>query len=103
MREVRLRQRAQLDLESLYIYIAYESAMPKAAESTLEALYGAFERLADLPESGMLFASDDLDREYRRTLVKNYWVYYTYDDDALTLWRIFHVRQDIDTCTVVNL
>ena len=102
MREIAIRQRAQLDIESIYIYLALEAGAPRAAHETIDALYAAFERIADMPESGMRFASDDLDREYRRTLVRNYWVYYTFDSTTLTIWRVFHTRQDIDTMTLVE-
>ena len=102
MREVRIRPRAQLDIESIFIYIALELKEPQAAQGVVDALYAAFERAADLPELGTLFASDDLDREYRRTLVKNYWVYYTFDDAELTVWRVFHTRQDIANYALVD-
>ena len=102
MREIAIRQRAQLDIESIFIYIAFEAGEPQAAHETIDALYAAFERIADLPESGMRFASDDLDREYRRTLVRKHWVYYTFDDSSVTIWRVFHTRQDIDTMTLVE-
>ena len=102
MREVLLRPRAQLDLESIFIHVALELGAPKAAHETVDAIYDAIENVADMPTLGMAFSSDDLDREYRRTLVKNHWVYYTFDDASLVVWRIFHTRQDIDTQTLVS-
>ena len=102
MREVRLRPRAQLDIESIFIYIALEGGAPKAAQATVDSLYDAFERIADLPESGMRLSNEDLENDYHRTLVKQYWVYYTFDDATVTIWRIFHTRQDIDTITLVD-
>ena len=102
MREILLRPRAQLDLESIYIHIAIELGAPQAARATVDALYDAFEHAAEMPTLGMIFSCDDLDREYRRSLVKNYWVYYTFDDAHITIWRIFHTRQDIDTQTLVS-
>lgn len=103
MREVRIRPRAQLDLESIYIYGAFEMGQPKAARETIDAFYDAFDRIALLPEIGMLFADEDLEREYRRVLVKNHWVYYAFNDDTVTIWRIFHTRQDIANYTFVDL
>ena len=103
MREIRIRPRAQLDLESIFIHIGLELGAPTAAQATLEALYDAFELIADMPTLGMLFESDDLERSYRRKLVKTYWVYYTYDEAQVVIWRVFHTRQDIDTHTLVEL
>lgn len=102
MREIVLRQRAQLDLESIYIYLAFEQGMPKAAQGIVNELYTALERVADIPDSGMFVDSDELERAYRRILVKNYWVYYTYDEAELVVWRVFHTRQDIDTYTITD-
>lgn len=102
MREILLRPRAQLDLESIFLHIATALGAPKAARDTVDELYDAFERLAELPTIGMVFSSEDLDRAYRRFLVKNRWIYYTYDDQSLTIWRIFHARQDLPTQTLVE-
>ena len=100
MREIELRPRAQLDLESIFIHLALELAAPAAARLTVGSLYAAFDRIAEIPTLGMAFTNDDLEREYRRTLVKSYWVYYTFDDERVIIWRIFHTRQDINTQTL---
>ena len=102
MREIVLQPRAQLDLESIFIHIALELGMPKAARATIDEIYAAFERVAETPTLGMVFASDDLDREYRRTLIKNYWLYYTFNDAQVRTWRVFHTRQDVDSQTLVE-
>lgn len=102
MREIRIRPRAQLDLESIFIHIGLELGAPGAAQATLEDVYNAFELIADMPTIGMSFESDDLERNYRRKLVKNYWVYYTFDETHVVIWRVFHARQDIDTHTLVG-
>lgn len=103
MREVDIRPRAQLDLESIFIHIAITLDSPKAAQNILNELYDSFDRIAEMPTLGMAFSSDDLEKDYRRMLVKNYWVYYTFDDTQVIVWRIFHTRQDIDTYTAIEL
>ena len=102
MREILIRPRAQLDLESIFVHIAMELGAPKAAQGIIDDLYDTFDRIAEMPTLGMLFSSDDLERDYRRVLVKNYWAYYSFDDRSLTVWRIFHTRQDIDAFTLVE-
>lgn len=103
MREILIRPRAQLDLESIFIHIGFELGSPDAAQATLEALYNTFELIADMPTLGMSFESADLERSYRRKLVKNYWVYYSFDEANVIIWRVFHTRQDIDTQTLVSI
>lgn len=102
MLEVEIRPRAQLDLESIYIHIAVVLASPQTAADTVEAIYQAIERVADLPDLGAPFESGRLSRPYRRTLAKNHWVYYSTEGERLTIWRIFHTRQDVDDSTLID-
>lgn len=56
------------------------------------------------PDSGGRFRLDSLEnREYRTVLAGKYTVYYRYDADTLTVYRILHQRRDIDTFTLVDL
>ena len=102
MREVRIRPRAQLDIESTFIYIALENDAPKAARELVNRFYNAFDQLAEIPDMGRIVNDEELERDYRRMLVGNYWVYYTFDDSTLTIWRVFHTRQDIDNYSIVD-
>ena len=97
MREIVWRPRAVADLDGILTYIVLEYKSPSAAQSCGDAILSAVERVADLPDLGRPFADDDLKRPYRRVLAKNYWIYYSYDADTLTVWRVFHVMQDHDT------
>ena len=103
MLEVIIRPRAQLDLESIYIHIAVVLGAPSAAHSTLDALFQAIERVADLPDLGSIFESERLTRTYRRTLARNYWIYYSVEDSHLVVWRVFHTRQDVSDSTLIDL
>ena len=103
MRDVRIRPRAQLDIESTFVYIALELGQPQAAQGIVDALYEAFERLAAMPEIGRAFEHGDLEQSYRRMLVRNYWIYYTFDKASLVVWRVFHTRQDVVDSTVIDL
>ena len=102
MLDVAIRPRAQLDLESIYLHIAVALGSPQAAADIMEALYRAIERVAELPGLGEPFESERLERAYRRTLAKSYWIYYSVEDERLTVWRVFHTRQDIDDATLVE-
>lgn len=94
MREIVWRPRAALDLEGILAYIVVELKSPQAAKSCAEAIYEAVERAAELPGLGRPFEDDDLKREYRSVLAKNYRIFYSYDEKKLTVWRVFHASQD---------
>ena len=102
MREVALRPRAAHDLESIYLYGALVLHEPQAASRLVDQLYEAFERLAEFPQMGEACDWPELENRYRRFLVGKHWVYYTFDDDALTIWRIFHAAEDIDDFALVD-
>ena len=97
MRDVVWRPRAVADFDGIITYILLEFRSPRAAQTCGDAILDAVERVAELPESGRLFIDDDLKRPYRRVLVKSYWIYYSYDADTLTVWRIFHTSQNHDS------
>lgn len=103
MLEVTIRPRAQLDLESIYIHIAIVLGSPQAANQTLEKIYGTLERLREFPALGKTWNDSELSRPYRRMLCGSYWIYYTFTDDELTVWRVFHTSQNIDDYTYVDL
>ena len=96
MRSVEFRPRASVDLEGIVSYIALVLKAPQAARDAAEAIYTAIDLAAELPETGRPLASDDLQRTYRRVLAKRYWICYSYTDETLTVWRIYHTTQDYD-------
>lgn len=102
MLEIAFRPRAQLDLESIYLHLAMVVPSKRVADSTLEAIYASVERLSEFPEIGSVFEDADLDKPYRRMLSGPYWIYYTCSASELTIWRIFHTRQDIDDFTLID-
>lgn len=95
-RHVRYRPRAALDLESAILYVGETCAAPKAAKQLYTSITEALDSLSALPTLGKLFQDDNLAQDsYRSWLVGNYRIFYTYDDEWLTVWRIVHTRQDI--------
>jgi plasmid stabilization system protein ParE len=103
MLEIEIRPRAQLDLESIYLYHAATLASPQRADETLDSLYASIERLGEFPALGGVFQSEELAQTYRRMLSGRYWIYYTFDKRTLTIWRVFHTARDIDDFTLVEL
>lgn len=95
-REIKLGRLAGLDIENVLVYLAVELGMPGAARNFRDKLSKSLIRLAELPELGRLISDDDLAWPYRRILVERYWVYYSYNEDTLTVWRVFHESQSKD-------
>ena len=104
MPSVALAPRAQLDIESIVLYLGAVCKQPEAARRIADELYGAIERLADFPLMGEPFSHDELQHDYRRVLVSGYWLYYEVSEDGgeVTVRRIFHERQDIDDFALVD-
>lgn len=103
MLELEWRPRAQLDRESIAIYLGVERGAPQSALKAMRQIDGAIDRVRAFPDSGGRFRSDTLaNREYRTVAAGKYTVFYRYDDTALTVYRILHQRQDIDNYTLVD-
>ena len=103
MREVVYRPRAALDIESAVIYVAEVLGNPQVARRIYNALMEGVSRLSDMPTLGKAFGDVALHGAgYRSFLVENYRVFYTYDEDTLTVWRVVHTRRDIDAFEFVE-
>ena len=103
MLEVEYRPRAQLDKESIAIYLGQECGSPQAALSAIRGIDAAIDRVREFPDSGGHVRFDTLDHfEYRTALAGKYTVYYRYDSEKLVVYRILHQRQDIDRYTLVE-
>lgn len=104
MLDLAWRPRAHLDRESIAIYLGLECKNPQAAFSTIRRIDAAIEHVRSLPDAGGRFIAKGLNhREYRTVLANPYTVYYRLDDTTLTVCRILHQRQSIDTYSLVDL
>ncbi|MEG0375975.1 MAG: type II toxin-antitoxin system RelE/ParE family toxin [Raoultibacter sp.] len=96
MRTVEVRARALVDIEGAATYISVVFDSPNAAEHTMDAIIASIKQAAELPELGRIFICKGLATSYRRVLSGKYWIFYTFTDETLTVWRIVHVTQDVD-------
>ena len=56
-----------------------------------------------MPTLGRPFIDESLSRrDIRSWLVGNYRVFYTYDEEFLTVRRVIHTRQDIDDFALID-
>lgn len=103
MLDIVWRPRAHLDRESIAIYLGVERNAPDAALNAMKSIDAALDTIRRFPDAGGHYHHDNLDREYRTTLANPYIIFYRFNEDTLTVYRILHQRQDIDTYTLVDL
>ena len=97
MLDLAWRPRAQLDRESIAIYLGLERGMPQAALDAIKDIDAALETVRTFPDAG-----GHLEHEYRTTLAGPYIIYYRYNATTLTVYRIMHQRQSIDTYSLIE-
>ncbi len=102
MLDLQWRPRAHLDRESIAIYLGYERRAPEAALNALRSIDAALETVRRFPDSGGRYCDESLEHEYRTTLAGSYRIFYRYDDCAVTVYRILHQRQNIDTYALID-
>ena len=68
MLDLAWRPRAQLDRESIAIYLGLERGMPQAALDAIKGIDAALETVRTFPDAGGHFTDDHLEHEYRTTL-----------------------------------
>lgn len=103
MLELAWRPRAHLDRESIALYLGYECQAPQSALNAMRSIDAAIERVRRFPDSGGRFAMEGLHaREYRTAQASLYTVCYRYDGATLTVYRILHHRQNIDTYALID-
>lgn len=104
MLDLAWRPRAHLDRESIAIYLGLECKNPQAALMAIQRIDAAINHVRAFPDAGGRFAMEELRRrEYRTAMASPYIVYYRFDDTTLTVYRVLHQRQDIDTYALIDL
>ena len=86
------------DLQETVRYIAHTLGNPSAAQKFSEELIYQVGMLSDFPYSAPAYTPlRPLKHEYRRLLVKNYFVFYWVDEDTktVTVARIIYARRNI--------
>lgn len=104
MRKLAWRPRAQLDRESIAIYLGVESGNPQAALRAIKDIDETIGRIRELPEIGTPVHHDLLrNKNYRKAYASPYAIYYRFDSKTLTIYRVVHQRKEIDIYTLVDL
>ena len=104
MHEVEWRPRAQLDRESIAIYLGLECKNPQAALSTIRMIDDAIRQAQAFPSMGRRVGLEDAaHHDYRRVLAGMHTVYYRFDSKRIVIYRVLHRRRDIADCSFVDL
>ncbi|MDO4502801.1 MAG: type II toxin-antitoxin system RelE/ParE family toxin [Coriobacteriia bacterium] len=97
------RPRAQLDRESIALYLGFERDNPQAALKVVGEIDRVLDQARELPGIGKPFQHEALEGAgYRQLLVGSYVVLYRNDERVLTVYRVLHQRQDIDDYALVE-
>lgn len=87
------------DLKETVSYISNELKNPTAAEDLAKEVVAQIESLSEFPYSAPHYEPiKPLKHEYRKLLVKNYFVFYWVDDKKKTveIARIIYARRDLE-------
>lgn len=104
MHEVEWRPRAQLDRESIAIYLGLECKNPQAALSTIRMIDDAIRQAQAFPDMGRHGGLEDAaHHDYRRVLAGMYAAYYRFDSKRIVIYRVLHRRKDIVDCSFADL
>lgn len=103
MLDLEWRPRAHLDRESIAIYIGVEQENPESAIATIQRIDEAVRFAREFPDAGGWLIRDELGHKYRTVLANPYTIYYRFDEQVLTVYRVLHQHQDLDTYTLVSL
>lgn len=103
-RKLEWRPRAHLDRESIAIYLGVECGAPQAAVKVMRRIDAAVERAREFPEAGARYRDEHLAHgEYRMTFANPYTVYYRFDDETVTVYRVLHQRQELDVYALMDV
>lgn len=83
------------DLEEIYEYIQTELSNPQAADTLITEILDAVDDLNDFPESGALLNLIIKEAPgYRYLVVKNYLIFYRFEEHTIYVDRILYGRRN---------
>lgn len=94
---IKFLKRAEEDIEDICRYIAKELQSPQAAIRQFDSIAEAIQTLEVFPERCAIVEELlVLGIMVRRLLVKNYSIFYRFDNDTVTVLRICHQSRSLD-------
>ena len=92
----RLAQRAEADLDNIWLYVAKESSSVETANRLIDTLTERFFTLARHPYVGRM-RDEDLGPGYRTFPVDEYVIVYCVENEDVLILRVVHGRRQLDT------
>ena len=92
MKTLRLRPRAEADLDEIWLHVAGDD--PGAADALIDRFTGIFDLLCRQPAMGA--PTPEVSKGLRRFSLGNYLIFYTEDADTLVVERVLHGARDIE-------
>jgi toxin ParE1/3/4 len=93
---LRIAPQAEADLDSIWYYVATESASVEIADRLLDSLTSRFLLLARHPYVGRTRA-DEFGPGLRSLAVSEYVIVYTIEAEAVAILRVVHGRRDLES------
>jgi toxin ParE1/3/4 len=93
---LRLSAQAEADLDSIWYYVATESASAEVADRLLDAITSRFLLLARHPYLGRTRARD-FGAGLRSFAVAEYVIVYAVEPDELSVLRVVHGHRDLES------
>ncbi|MGT2888290.1 type II toxin-antitoxin system RelE/ParE family toxin [Streptococcus didelphis] len=94
---INILRRAEEDMEDIYHYIANELQSPQVAMKQFNSIAEAIQTLEVYPErSAIVEELLVLGIKVRRLLMKNYSIFYRFDNDIVTVLRVLHQSRSLD-------
>ena len=95
---VNITKRAENDLTAIYDYINQKLQSPQVAMKLFNRLAKAIQSLEVFPERFAIVPEFlDLGLKVRRLVIKNYSIFYRLDNDVVTVIKILHHSNSLDT------
>jgi toxin ParE1/3/4 len=93
---LRIAPQAEADLDSIWLYVATESASVEIADRLIDSLTSRFLLLARHPYVGRS-REHEFGPGMRSLAVSEYVIVYTIEAEALAILRVVHGRRDLDS------
>lgn len=95
MHILRINPIAQQDLFDIKEYIVQESDNPASAIKVVSEIIECYKHLKEFPMlGGELSKKIDISTDYRYIISSNYIIFYKFDNEYVSIYRIFDVRRD---------
>jgi len=95
--KVRISESAEADLRGIYEYVAYEQGREAAARRILSGLMSAIGELAENPERWSPYPREPwLSKGVRTRIVGSYVVFFSCDENVVSVGRVLYCRRDFD-------